>query len=370
MVGLGKYEKLPVKEILLEENAELSALTAEILNRVKGSSVKVRRIKEDREGRRVKGLDSKTSLYLTPFPGALLKPCPGTKAYICCGYQILHLGTNCPMDCAYCILQAYFDRPRPTVFTNIWERLREVAQILDAQPARVFRLGTGEFMDSLALDPLVGWSRTLMPFVSSRKNTILEFKTKTDRIEGLLSSDSRDRIVVSWSLNSPDIVASEERGTSGLRKRLESARRCQEEGFVVGFHLDPIIRHEDWRDQYARTIEMLDKFVRPDRIIWISMGCLRYVPQLKSIIRKRHPKSGVVDGEFIRGLDGKMRYFRPLRAEMYAHLAGTLGEWSKDLGLYLCMESHEVWLESLGWSPMDSAGLSAYLDERVAKLFG
>lgn len=369
MVGFGKYEKLPVKEILLEEDAALRALTSEILERVKGSSLKVRRIKEDEEGSRPRGPDSKASLCLTSFPGALLKPCPGTKAYICCGYQILHLGTNCPMDCTYCILQAYFDQPRPTVFVNIRERLQEVAQILDAQPGRIFRLGTGEFMDSLALDPLVGWSRILIPFVSSRKNTVLEFKTKTERIDGLLSSKYRDRIVVSWSLNSPDIVAKEERGTPGLRKRLESARRCQEEGFVLGFHLDPIIRHKDWKDQYAQTVDMLDTYVRPDRIIWMSMGCLRYVPQLKDIIRERHPKSRLVDGELIRGLDGKMRYFRPLRTEMYAHLAEILEKWFKDIGLYLCMESHEVWLDSLGWSPVDSAGLSAYLDERVRKLF-
>ena len=47
-----------------------------------------------------------------------------------------------------------------------------------------------------------------------------------------------------------------------------------------------------------------------------------------------------------------------------------LVQWEKDLGIYLCMESDEVWRKSLGWSPVDSDGLSHYLDQRVVKFFG
>ena len=48
----------------------------------------------------------------------------------------------------------------------------------------------------------------------------------------------------------------------------------------------------------------------------------------------------------------------------------ALEEWEKDLGLYLCMESDDIWQKSLGWSPVNSAGLSDYLDNRVTKFFG
>jgi spore photoproduct lyase len=75
---------------------------------------------------------------------------------------------------------------------------------------------------------------------------VLEFKTKTDCIQGLLSSNIRDKIVVSWSLNSAWIAAREEHGATSIRKRLEAARTCQKEGFVVGFHFDPIIEHPAW----------------------------------------------------------------------------------------------------------------------------
>ena len=124
-----------------------------------------------------------------------------------------------------------------------------------------------------------------------------------------------------------------------------------------------------FKEGYLKTIEMLAKHINPKGVIWISMGCLRYIPSLKNIIRKRHPGTHILDGEFISGLDGKMRYFKPIRVDMYGFMAEKLSKWHQDLGLYLCMESHEVWRKSLGWSPENTPGLSDYLDKRVRGLF-
>lgn len=315
------------------------------------------------------GDPDKGTLRLLSFPGELFKPCPGTKSYICCGYQILNVGTNCPLDCSYCILQAYFNQPSLRVFVNLEEKLEEIGSLLDQNTGRIFRVGTGEFTDSLALDPYAEWSRFLPAFIRKRSNALLEFKTKTDRIEGLLSSRLRDRIVVSWSLNSPVIAAREEHGAPSIRKRLEAARACQKEGFVVGFHFDPIIHHPQWEDHYLETIAMMDGMIDPARVIWVSLGCFRFMPHLKTVIRKRHRGTRILDGEFIPGLDGKMRYFKPIRVELYRLIKQELDQWHRDLGLYLCMESHEVWQKALNWSPGDSDGLRRYLDSRAVKFF-
>ena len=47
------------------------------------------------------------------------------------------------------------------------------------------------------------------------------------------------------------------------------------------------------------------------------MATLRFMPALKPIIQQRFPESDIVYGEFITGLDNKMRYFKPLRAHIY-----------------------------------------------------
>jgi spore photoproduct lyase len=357
----------PIRRLILEPGSGSYPLARRVRERVPPPT-------EDagsEEGRAGTGTDmDKTTLRLVSFPGELLKPCPGTgQGYLCCGYQILNVGTNCPLDCSYCILQAYMNKPSLRLFVNLPEALPGIAERIDRDPSRIWRIGTGEFTDSLALDHVAGWTRWLLPFADRRKNAVLELKTKTDRIEGLLASPYRDRIIVSWSLNSPWIAATEEHGAPGLSRRIRAAARCQDEGFAVGFHFDPLFLHPQWREGYERVVDLLDRFIRPRKVIWISMGAMRFMPGLKRVIRRRHPGSRVLHGEFVPCADGKMRYFRPLRTEMYGFLRELITRWHGDPGLYLCMESEEVWRESMGWSPGSSEGLASYLDGRAVKTF-
>lgn len=358
-----------IKKVLVEAGAREHPQSARILNKLKDLPFEdVRPNDEDRKRRASLNMDKET-LRLLSFQGEFLKPCPGTRGYICCGYQILHVGTNCPLDCSYCILQAYFNQPSLRIFVNLESKLEQIGDLIDKNPEKIFRIGTGEFTDSLALEPVTGWTEILFPLFSGKKNAVLELKTKTDQIQGMLSSKWRDRIIVSWSLNSPSVASREEKSAPSIKKRLLAARSCQKEGFVLGFHFDPLIEHAGWEEGYMRTLEMMDRYIDPKGIIWISLGCLRYMPLLKAIIRERHPRTHILDGEFVPGKDGKMRYFRPIRIRMYRFLGEMLKKWHRGLGIYLCMESDEVWQESLGWSPANTEGLSQYLDERVHEAF-
>ncbi len=357
-----------IKQVLVEEEASGHAASESILRNLPGVPCRTKETFESKISIDESDM-GKERLHLLNFKGEFLKPCPGTKEYICCGYQILNVGTNCPLDCSYCILQSYFNQANLRVFVNIREKLKEVLQLIDINPDQIFRIGTGEFTDSLAIDSIVRWTDLLPPLFSKRKNAVLEFKTKTDNIEGLLASKYRKQIIVSWSLNSHFVSTREEHKAAGLKKRLEAARRCQSEGFVTGFHFDPLISHPHWQEEYLKTLELMDKYLDPNRIIWISLGSFRFMPGLKHIIRKRHKKTCVLDGEFIMGLDGKMRYFKPIRIDLYAFIKEHLEKWHPGLGLYLCMESDDVWRKGLGWSPCNSSGLGKYLDKRVMDFF-
>ena len=362
--------KYNINEISVAPSVEKIPFVAEALDRLTLHYGQIRIC--DKEGSEAPALDalSKHRIYFLPYSGQFLKPCPGTTEHICCGYQILNVGTNCPMDCSYCILQSYFNQPGLRVFANIHRGLREVLEVIDSAPDRIFRIGTGEFTDSLALDPIVEWTRLLLPEFSRRKNVILELKTKTNNINGILKTGIRDRIVVSWSLNSPTIASREEHGAPTIKKRLKAARKCQQEGYAIGFHFDPLIYYPGWKQGYRETIEMMARYLEPKDIIWISMGSFRFMPDLKQIIRKRHPDSLILNGEFVPGKDGKMRYYKTIRVELYSFVRQLLEQWSTDLGLYLCMEAADVWEAAMGWSPGNSQGLGEYLDTRVKKIFG
>ena len=223
---------------------------------------------------------------------------------------------------------------------------------------RLHRIGTGEFTDSLLLDPFTKLSRLLVPYFAGTSNAVLELKTKTNFVENLRGLDHRGHTIVAWSLNSEEVRKREEPFAATIAERLEAARSVPSEGYFLAFHFDPIIDYPGWKSGYARTLDRLFAEFDPARIVWISLGAFRFMPELKAIIRIRHPSSRIAYGEFIRGLDGKMRYFRDIRAEFYSFMVDRIRRAYPGLCVYLCMENDDIWKESFGFSPEERGGLA------------
>nr|MBF0221716.1 DNA photolyase [Desulfobulbaceae bacterium] len=305
----------------------------------------------------------KKHLLLCQNKGAFFKPCPATKEYRCCEYQVLNIGANCPMDCVYCILQAYLNNPWMTFYVNTEDLFSELTQAFKKEPKRFWRIGTGEFTDSMALDKLTGLSKELVTFMSSKKNAVLELKTKSAVIDNLEGLDHKGRTVLAWSLNSTAVMNQHEFRTATLKERLAAAKQCADWGYKLAFHFDPIIYHPDWKQGYTETIEALYDTVPAANIVWISLGALRYLPTLKQIATSRFPKSRFFYEEFIVGLDGKSRYFRPQRTGMYKHIYNQLkAKSAKNTCIYMCMESDEIWRDVFGYTPEEKGGLPVMLD--------
>jgi spore photoproduct lyase len=306
-------------------------------------------------------------LEVVNFRGKFLKSCPGTSHYLCCGYRILNFGVQCSLDCSYCILQAYLNQPNLRLFGNLDDLFRELSEALAQEKRSLHRIGTGEFTDSLLLDPFTELSRLLVPYFARTPNGVLELKTKTNFVENLRGLDHKGHTIIAWSLNPEEVRKREEPFAATIAQRLRAARSCSGEGYFLAFHFDPIIDYPGWQSGYARTLDQLFAAVDPARIVWISLGALRFMPALSGIIRTRHPSSRITYGEFIRGLDGKMRYFRDIRAEFYSFMVDRIRQADPDLCTYLCMEDDDIWKESFGFSPKERGGLSQMLDCAVEK---
>ncbi|MEE4243116.1 MAG: DNA photolyase [Desulfopila sp.] len=310
----------------------------------------------------------KQHLFLCQNKGSFFKPCPGTTEYRCCGYHVLNIGMNCPIDCVYCILQAYLNQPWISAFVNLDTLFSEIRASLRDAPEMFFRIGTGEFTDSLALERITGISKKLVTFIASLKNVTLELKTKSGSIENLANIDHQGKTLLSWSLNSPAIMKKEEIRSATLMERLGAAQRAAQWGYGLGFHFDPIIYHPNWRQGYAETIDILFRKVPREAIVWISLGALRYLPSLKTISTERFTHSSIFYQEFITGLDGKYRYFRTLREEMYCYIYKLLCERvAEDTCIYFCMESDEMWQNVCGYLPESKGGISSMLNTAAMK---
>jgi spore photoproduct lyase len=312
------------------------------------------------------GGTGKAILLIRRFPGRLVKNCPGTTGHICCGYKTINVLTNCPMDCSYCILQGYLNNPCVTLYPEFGKVFGEIEEILQRSPHRIFRFGTGELGDSLILDNIVGFAAEAVPFFAAKNNAILELKTKSAEIEHLLTLDHQGKTVVSWSLNPQQVIEQEEQGAAVLEARLEAARLCAEAGYPLGFHFDPLISYPGWEEDYQRVVALLFEHIDPARVMWVSLGGLRFPPALKPVAEGRFPHSRVFSGELITGEDGKIRYIKPLRVRLYKRMVEWLRGYDEGLFIYLCMERGDVWQEVFGTTPGSTAGLNRRFEQRVS----
>ena len=263
--------------------------------------------------------------FLTSSSGKLVKECPATPRQLCCRYRVINIISNCPIDCSYCILQGYINNPFITINVNLDDIKSQVKELHQTDPQH--------------------------------------------HIEKLLSLDPQGKIGISWSVNPEDIIQQEEKGASTLALRLKAAARCMERGYLIGFHFDPMILYPGWEEEYHAVVSTIYGSLKPDRIMWISLGGFRYPRFLKPIIRERFPQSKILCGELLPGPDGKFRYLKTLRIEMYRKIVDWIKAYNPKQFVYLCMESAEVWEKVFGFHPTNRNELDRLFAERIKEFW-
>jgi spore photoproduct lyase len=292
----------------------------------------------------------KFNVALSPYKGRIVEDCPASRGMRCCRYRVINLISGCPIDCSYCILQGYLNRPTIFIYPELEKIFAEVDAELAADWEYPPRYGTGELSDSLALDHITGFSRDLVEFFGSRQKNWFEFKTKSTCVDNLCElAPPPPNILVSWSVNPQVVIDTEESGAPGLDQRLSAAARVQDAGYHLGFHFDPIFYFSGWEEAYREVVEKIYQVARPDKIAWISLGCLRFSPWMAPYFTERFAGHPLLAGEFFPvPPDGKYRYPQPVRIEIYRKVYEWIRSFDKQVYVYLCMESAAVYRWALG----------------------
>ena len=356
------------RKILIEKGWEESPYTRQILSRLPGVPIEIipsirghlahitHPASELGEGKR--------TLLLMENRGRFFKPCPGTQKHICCLYKVLHHAAGCPLDCSYCILQVYLNNPFIVYYVNIDDMLAELRDVFARTRGRILRVGTGEYTDSLALERITQTTQLLLPLLREFPDVFLEVKSKMADIEHVAGSEPKGQIIFAWSLNPDVLIRSEEKGAALLEERLKAAAESQAQGHPVAFHFDPLLRFPGWEEAYREVVRQLGEAVDLSRAFWVSLGSFRFPPALKPIILERFPENHLLFEEFIIGEDGKMRYYKPLRIEMYSKMVRWLKEANPEVFIYMCMEREDVWDQVFGFHPPGNRALKQMLDDR------
>jgi spore photoproduct lyase len=300
--------------------------------------------------------------------GNIVRDCPGTRNHICCGYKTIDLVEGCILSCSYCILKSYINSPDIKITQDYDYIFSQLNEAIDTEKNHVLRFGTGELSDSLALDRRYGLNKPLVQFFGDKKKALFELKSKWAYIDHL-KEYLNPYTIISFSLAPQNIITREEKRTSPLYKRLKAAKRAQEAGCYVGLHFDPIIIYPGFEKDYEYLISDIGRILDPEKIIWISLGLLRFPPRLFDEFMEKGRKN-LLSGEFIRGEDGKYRYIKTERIRVYTMLYTQLKSIHQDLFVYFCMERSDIWKTVTGITLDDSEDLVKLFDNRIHDLYG
>lgn len=366
------------EKILIEQSVADELMTLKVLDALPGIPVEKIDSSEylisefqKKSKKTVSGFtSSKKYLLLAEQKGNFLKRCPGQQSRgasenVCCDYYVINAVSNCHMECSYCYLQGYLNFPYMIVYANTGKLLRELKIAFSSAPDQLFRAGTGELADSLALDGITGYAEILIEFFASQTNAVLELKTKSDCIANIRGLKHRGKTAIAWSINPPEIAGTEELYTASPGERIGAAAVCAADGYPVGFHFDPIVDYPGWEEGYKTSVQTIFENIPADRIAWISLGALRMTPELYENMRKRFPLSRLPLGELFLSADGKLRYFKPIRLQMYRRMISWIREHNRDIPVYLCMERPDLWKKVFGQEPPKWAEINNRMVERM-----
>ncbi|GAB4258156.1 MAG: hypothetical protein Kow0092_05590 [Deferrisomatales bacterium] len=335
----------PFDRVVVDRPVRETRFAGQLLSRLPGS------VPVELRGEGAPRPRGRRTLFVTREPGAFLKPCPCSPGMVSCGYWVLSPVFQCPYACTYCFLRFYAPDEPLTVYANLEDAAREFHRALEGWAGPV-RLGTGEFADSLALDPWTHHSLWLRELVAARPRVLLELKTKSTHVELLLDRPALPNLVIAWSVNAVRWAAAEEAGAAPLEARLEAAAEAARAGYRVAFHFDPVVLEQGWEEAYGDVVGRLFAAVPPERVAWVSLGTLRFPPRFLERWGRALKGKRAFFREFVPGADGKLRYFWPLRREAYRYLAARLRrEGGAGLPVYLCMEPRSMWAAALGRAP-------------------
>jgi spore photoproduct lyase len=265
----------------------------------------------------------------------------------------------CPYGCYYCYLAGtpgVWFSPTVKIFLNLEEILAQVDQTANqlAKPT-IFYLG--KLQDGLALEPLSGYSRKMVPFFARHPYARMVVLTKSTNVKNLLNLDHAGRTILSWTVNAPEIVQDFERNSPDVMDRIEAMRRCAQIGYPVRAVIMPIIPVADWQDIYERFLTVLLESVPLSRI---TLGSICSYPQAQRLMELKLGKKNVISS-LLGGLsrfsrrengtvpfatsksnDGRLRFSRSTRTEVYRHLIECIRRNRPDLEIGLCLEDEEM----------------------------
>lgn len=343
------YEKKPSKQPLVSELWAVRGSCGELMAKkiAKKANLPLRWFNKTPSGNGERGIEkliaergvlllrNRTSPFIEQFQHPIGR---------CVKFYKLTAYNNCNYWCEYCYLYLTFrNMPISTHFVNYEKMFKEIVSFDRAHVPNTLRvLNLGELCDPLAIEDITEFAEELIPFVAEEtQKTKLLFLTKSDCIDSLLDLKHKNKVIMSFSVNTDMVYKQLEHRTASPESRLIAAKKLQEAGYEVRLRIDPVIFYSTWRKDYVELVEKIFYYVKPERI---TIGEYRPSKGLAIHINARFPSSSLlkINSKLID--DGtKLRYPDEYRLAMFKTIIDAIIKHNKKVKIALCKENIRIW---------------------------
>jgi spore photoproduct lyase len=249
-------------------------------------------------------------------------------------YYFSHM-LNCLYDCRYCFLQGMYRSAHYVLYVNYEDFGDDIDRILEAGNTADCWFFSGYDCDSLALEPVSGFTQHFLPFFATRPAAHLELRTKSTQVRSLLHREPLPNVVIAFSFTPGEMHRALEHKVPGVERRLEAMVQLQQAGWQTGLRFDPLIYQDNYREQYRGLFRQVFEHLDTGRLHSVSLGTFR-LPRtyFKNIVRL-YPDEPLFAGAFAES-GGMVSYPAELEQELSSFCTTELLHYIPEQLLFPC----------------------------------
>ncbi|MDH5547607.1 MAG: DNA photolyase [Gammaproteobacteria bacterium] len=248
-------------------------------------------------------------------------------------YYFSHM-LNCVYDCRYCFLQGMYQSANYVLFVN-YEDFFSAIQVLPSRH-ETSHFFSGYDCDSLALEPVTGFAEACLDFFQQQPGKLLELRTKSTQIRGLLGREAMDNVVVAFSLSPENIAESLEHKTPPLQRRLDAMNKLANAGWKLGLRFDPIIYHANFKQHYDELFSQVFSAIKPESIHSVSLGVFRLPTGFFRKVQKLYPEEKLFAGP-MQDRKGMMAYRDDVEQEIMDYCKQQIMRYIDNNAFFPCL---------------------------------
>ncbi len=204
------------------------------------------------------------------------------------------LMTNCPGNCEYCYLfSTQGKRPYVRVYVNTEDIFKSIEKHIEDRLPETTVFESASTGDPLAVEHITGTLKDTIEFFGRLKKGRLRTVTKFSNVDSILDASHNGHTRFRFSINSDYVIKSFEHNTHSLHDRLKAAEKVGRAEYHLGFIIAPIIRHENWKEEYRILLEKLHSHIgfAENKDISFELIQHRFTGNAKNVILERFPNT-------------------------------------------------------------------------------